>query len=93
MTAHSTHAQPTEPPVRSSYEMKHIHEVSIAKLVCVSNRYREIIGWNHVEALNFSGLYKELLKLLLTVMIKANLISITAVHVYDSFYVQFPPKI
>ena len=33
--------------------------------------------------------YKQLLKLLLTAMIKANLISLTAVHVYDSFHVQF----
>jgi len=32
--------------------------------------------------------YKQLLKLLLTAVIKANLISITAVHVYDSFHTQ-----
>ena len=34
--------------------------------------------------------HKQLLKLLFTDMIKANLISITAVHVYDSFHMQFP---
>ena len=44
---------------------------------------------NPVEALKFQA-YQQLLKLLFTAMIKPNLISLTAVHVYDFFHMQFP---
>ena len=57
-------------------------------------------SWNYVEQFwNITrGIYAKyhykscyyLYKLLFTVMIKANLISITAVHVYDFFHMQFP---
>ena len=60
--------------------MNHIHELW-SQLIRVSHWYREIMDWNPVEALNFLGL--RAIALLLTVMIKANLISITAFHVYD----------
>ena len=51
-----------------------------------------------IIAVNLSGslkvkifqAYKQLLKLLFTATIKVNLTSITAVHVYDSFHMQFP---
>ena len=46
-----------------------------AHLVRVSHRYREVMGSNPVEALNFSGL-QALLKLVSTPMIKANMSAI-----------------
>ena len=60
----------------------------IAYLVRATHRYFEVRPLLKRWSAN-----KQLLKLLSTAMIKANLISITAVHVYDSFYIQSLKKL
>ena len=50
--------------------------------------YKQLLGIEYI-----SQAYKQLLKLLFTAMVKANLISITTVHAYDVFHMQFPSMI